>query len=257
MNSSRARSFWWFQLTFWVVAGLALLISGLSQTGFIPALVRNIFLFTAGFLCSFFLATLIDRLRHVDELRLRLLTFPIAYVVALLCVVTINAISFTMQGVQYADISWGMWFSGTMNFALVYWFWSELFIQQVYLKGKPALNPGEQLEAGPQVLIVEDRGSKIRLNIDEIVAILAAGDYVEIDIGEKLYLDRRTIQSLEDRLAPAGFVRIHRSAIVNPSHVREIKAIANHRYSLRMDNDRALSSSRGYEKHVRQTLLDQ
>ena len=104
MSAARDTSFWWFQLAFWLIAGSALFISGLSQTEPFPALVRNLFLTIAGFLTSFFLTTVIDRLRHMDELRLRLVTFPVGYAVALMCVVTINAISFTQHGYAYADI---------------------------------------------------------------------------------------------------------------------------------------------------------
>ena len=255
MSATRSNAFWWFQLLFWSIAGAALFISGVTQTDWLSSAIRNLFLLIAGFLSSFFLASMVDRLRDMDELRLRVIVFPLAYLIASLCVVTINAISFTRAGVAYADISWGMWLSGAMNFALVYWFWSELFIQQVYLKGSSPISPQVQKAAGADRLVVDDRGSKTRIPIDEIHAVLAAGDYVEIDIGERVLLDRRTIRSLEERLASAGFVRVHRSAIVNPERVRSIQPSGNGRYLLTLLNDRAVPTSKGYEQQVREILL--
>jgi len=255
MSAGRPKSFWWFQIIFWSVAGMALFISGLSQTNFMAALVRNLFLFFAGFLTSFFFAMLIDSLRDAEELRLRLITFSLVYVVALLCVVTINFISFSMQGIAHQDLSWGMWFSGTMNFALVYWFWSELFIQKVYLKGQNAVSPGDQKNAGQDYLVIAGKGEKLRLPVAKITAILAAGDYVEIDAGDEVHLDRRTIQSLEDRLVPAGFLRVHRSAIVNPGQVMRVSSLNKGRFLLTMNNGRQVTSSRSFQIQVRENFL--
>ena len=126
---ARTKTFWLFQLIFWLVAFGALLASGLSQTDAWTALIRNCFLFAAGFMGSFFVAIVIDGLRGFDELRLRMLVFPLIYIIALACVITINAITFPLQGVRIAELTWGEWFSGGMNFALVYWFWAELFVQ--------------------------------------------------------------------------------------------------------------------------------
>jgi two-component system, LytTR family, response regulator len=41
-------------------------------------------------------------------------------------------------------------------------------------------------------------------------------------VAEKQYLLRETIKSLETKLDPKQFVRIHRSAVVNVAFVREI-----------------------------------
>ena len=91
-SHSRSRAFWRFQFIFWGTAGTALFISGATQMPLLQAAVRNVFLFIAGFMTSFFLAMLIDLLRGLDALRTRLTAYSIAYIIALFCVVAINAI---------------------------------------------------------------------------------------------------------------------------------------------------------------------
>jgi two-component system LytT family response regulator len=39
-----------------------------------------------------------------------------------------------------------------------------------------------------------------------------------------VYLHRETMQSLEERLDPSRFMRIHRSAIVNQGRIRELRS---------------------------------
>lgn len=50
--------------------------------------------------------------------------------------------------------------------------------------------------------------------VAEIDYILASGPYAELHVGDKRYLVREPIQTLEERLDPEEFVRVHRSAIV-------------------------------------------
>lgn len=48
----------------------------------------------------------------------------------------------------------------------------------------------------------------------QIDYLVASGPYAELYVGEKRYLRRERMQALEERLDPAKFFRIHRSAIV-------------------------------------------
>ncbi|MCI0670721.1 MAG: LytTR family DNA-binding domain-containing protein, partial [Myxococcaceae bacterium] len=66
-----------------------------------------------------------------------------------------------------------------------------------------------------QRVAIKDVGRVVFLDVDEIDWVEAADYYVEIHAGGKSYLHRETMQSLEARLHPERFMRIHRSAIVN------------------------------------------
>jgi hypothetical protein len=247
--NARSRAFWTFQLIFWSIAGTALFVSGASQMPLDEALIRNVFLTIAGFMTSFFLAMAIDELRWLKLLRLRLSSYALAYVVALFCVVAINAISFELRGVDIRDITPGQWFSGAMNLGLVYAFWSELFIQQIYL-----VETGIKQDA-PASITVEHRGREVVLESGDIEAIRAAGDYVEIDCGGITYLDRRTLRSLEAAFGDDDFVRVHRSTLVNRRHVGRIAPISKGRFQLTLTSGNVVTSSRGYRESVQSRLV--
>ncbi len=250
MNARSAR-FWWFQAVFWVIAGCALFISGVTQMPFVEAFVRNAFLLVAGFLSSFFLAMAIDELRWMRMLRLRVISYLLAYAVAVFCVVVINAISFTLRGAVLAELTFGQWFSGAMNLGLIYAFWSELFIQQIYIEqpGKSRSRPHADK------VVVEHHGSLISVPLADIGSITAAGDYVEIHVGEKSYLDRHTLHSLENSLGDGMFLRVHRSKLVNRQKVESVTPLGKGRYQLQLRDGSTIDSSRGYQDVIRSNFL--
>ncbi len=247
--NARTRQFWLFQCLFWAIAGAALFISGLTQMPLAHALVRNLFLLLAGFMSSFFLAMVIDELRWLNMLRLRVTSYTLAYLVALFCVVVINAISFTLLEVPLGSMSFGQWVSGAMNLGLVYAFWSELFIQQIYFPdSRPNARP-------PEKIVVEHQGELVPIELAEIESVAAAGDYVEINARGRTFLMRQTLQSLEATYGDSNFVRVHRSALVNPEHVQSVTSLSKGRYLLRLTGGADVASSRGYSDSVRKSFL--
>lgn len=58
---------------------------------------------------------------------------------------------------------------------------------------------------------------------EEIDWIGAAGNYVELHIGNKSLLMRKTMNALETKLDSRRFLRIHRSAIVNVERIKELR----------------------------------
>lgn len=70
------------------------------------------------------------------------------------------------------------------------------------------------------------------LKPEEISWVEAAGNYVVLHSGKEQHIIRETISAMEARLAPAGFMRISRSVIVNLAGIREIQTSGSGRYSL-------------------------
>lgn len=74
-------------------------------------------------------------------------------------------------------------------------------------------------------ITIRDPGRLRILDIDEISWIESAGNYVQIHIyqDKKSFLQRDTMASLEKKLDPAIFARIHRSAIVRKADIVELR----------------------------------
>jgi two-component system response regulator AlgR len=67
---------------------------------------------------------------------------------------------------------------------------------------------------------VADRTGPRQIALGQVRAITAERDYVRLHIGARSWLLRETMTSAAQRLAPFGFERIHRCALVNLALVR-------------------------------------
>lgn len=70
---------------------------------------------------------------------------------------------------------------------------------------------------------VPHRSELVRVASAEVHRIDAERDYVRLHVGEQSYLLLQTITSLEERLDPERFIRIHRSCILQRSHVSGLR----------------------------------
>ena len=86
----------------------------------------------------------------------------------------------------------------------------------------PALSPAAT-ERWVQRLVVRGTGRMAIVQTSEIDWIEGAGYYARLHAGGRSHLLRETMGSLETRLDPARFFRVHRSAIVNVDRIREVK----------------------------------
>lgn len=75
-----------------------------------------------------------------------------------------------------------------------------------------------------QRFMVPISGRNVIVRAGDVHWIRADGNYVRLIVDEgRSYLVRDTLSSLEERLDPAKFARIHRSVIVNVDRIRELK----------------------------------
>lgn len=110
----------------------------------------------------------------------------------------------------------------------------------------------ESAAASPAYLeriAVEMRGQVRVVPVETIDYIAASGPYAELHVGAKTYLVRERMQELEDRLDPAVFFRIHRSAIVRLALVESLLRAPGGDYGVRLKGGTVLKVSRGrYEE---------
>ena len=116
--------------------------------------------------------------------------------------------------------------------------------------GAPALNGDIP---SPRELLVRDGKRTIVLAVADVDWIEADGDYVRVHTRGKSLLLRDTMTRLESALA-AGFLRIHRSAIVNVARVSEVTALPNREFHVLLRGGARLRASRTYAERLRQAL---
>lgn len=104
----------------------------------------------------------------------------------------------------------------------------------------------------PERLVVRTAGRIFFLPIAEIDWIEAAGNYVRLHAGKETHLVRETMLTIERRLDPQRFLRIHRSTIVNLERVRELQPAFRGDYAVLLRDGARLTLSRNYhEQFVR------
>jgi two-component system LytT family response regulator len=101
-----------------------------------------------------------------------------------------------------------------------------------------------------QRLAVRSGGKIIFLRTEEIEWIGAEGNYARLHVGGKSHLMRETMTSLETKLDPARFIRIHRSTIVNADAIAELEPLFQGDYVVILRNNTRLTSSRGYRSNL-------
>jgi two-component system, LytTR family, response regulator len=99
---------------------------------------------------------------------------------------------------------------------------------------------GQYLERIP----VEMRGKVRVVPVSEIDFIIASGPYAELYSGDRKYVIREAMQTLEEKLDPAAFIRIHRSVIVRLELVETLHKGAGGDYEVQLKNGRRLRVSR-------------
>lgn len=80
----------------------------------------------------------------------------------------------------------------------------------------------------------------------DIFWVEAAGNYINFHCASQSRLIRGTISAWEERLAPLGFVRIHRSRLVNRALISTIRPTPSGDYEVALTNGDVLIGSRRY-----------
>jgi two-component system LytT family response regulator len=103
-------------------------------------------------------------------------------------------------------------------------------------------------------VVIKSAGRIFFLPVEEIDWVEAADNYVRIHAGVEAHLVRETLQSLEGRLDPAKFLRIHRSTIVNLDRIRELHPLFHGDYAVRLRDGTELTLSRNYREKLGEPL---
>lgn len=127
------------------------------------------------------------------------------------------------------------------------------------LQGSPA--PASPASASPATatrylerIAVDMRGQVRVVPVAEIGYISASGPYAELHVGTDTFVIRERIQTLEERLDPARFFRIHRSIIVRLDLIDALLYSAGGDYAVRLKDGKRLKVSRNRCEELEQRL---
>jgi two-component system LytT family response regulator len=113
--------------------------------------------------------------------------------------------------------------------------------------------PGLQALAKTQALrvAIKVRGKILFINLGDVAAVQADGKCVWLQQNARSYLLRESISAVAERLETHGFIRIHRSVLVNTSFVEEIKPLSTGEYCLRIEGGKEYTVTRTYKKNLK------
>jgi DNA-binding LytR/AlgR family response regulator len=97
---------------------------------------------------------------------------------------------------------------------------------------------------------IKAKGRIFFLDPDEIVAVEAKGNYVLLRRLSGSDLLRESMVMVAEKLRAFGFVRIHRSVIVNASFVEEIRSASNGDNVVRVKGGLEYPVTRTYKKNL-------
>ena len=105
--------------------------------------------------------------------------------------------------------------------------------------------------AQPAKIAIKTKGRILFIDPTEVNAVEAQGNYVLLQQQSGSHLLRGSISTLAEKLEPYGFIRIHRSVLVNTSFVQELQPWATGEYILRMRGGKEYTVSRSYKRNLK------
>jgi two-component system LytT family response regulator len=116
---------------------------------------------------------------------------------------------------------------------------------------RPASSPTPQyLDRIP----VESRGQVRVVPVAKIDYITASGPYAELHVGDQAYAVRERMQTLEERLDPNIFLRVHRSVLVRLDRIDAMLRSPGGDYGVRLKDGTKLSVSRARREELERRL---
>ncbi len=121
------------------------------------------------------------------------------------------------------------------------------------LVGKPLAIAETLANIPPRKLVGRIGRDYFLLDQEEVLALQAEGPLVWIITSGRRFLSSRTLSAMESSL-PQPFQRVHRNAIVNINHVRQMTALTSHRWQLTLSNRQELVVSKRLAHNIRRLL---
>ena len=112
----------------------------------------------------------------------------------------------------------------------------------------------EEHTASPSPLMVRSVGEVERIEPADVDWIEGCGNYARLHLGERRVLIRRTLSSLGEELEAAGFLRVHRSAIVNAHRISKLRSGSHGDAEVELDGGQRVKVSRTFRQRLESAL---
>lgn len=174
------------------------------------------------------------------------LTIPFALVHAA-CIFVMRETIYWLGNARYGFFDDGLalvlfyeWRKDVLSYAVIaatYWVFQHLGRRQ----SGPTPPTDDRLE-------IRDGATAAFIAPSDVLFVEAAGNYVEFHTAGRTHLVRATLAAWEARLAARGFVRVHRSRLVNRVHIAASKPTPSGDLEITLTDGRAVSGSRRYRE---------
>lgn len=122
----------------------------------------------------------------------------------------------------------------------------EMPVQQA-----PDVNSDVSAKRQAPRIAIRAKGKILFLDVADILAVQAEGNYVSLRHRPNPHLVHESLSSMAEKLKPYGFIRIHRSVLVNISAVEEIQPLPTGEYRLRVKGGKEYLVTRTYKHNLR------
>jgi DNA-binding LytR/AlgR family response regulator len=100
-------------------------------------------------------------------------------------------------------------------------------------------------------IAIKHKGAILFIDPRDVFTVVARGNYVLLERESDSYLLHESISAMAEKLEPFGFLRVHRSALVNKSWVEQIRPDATGTYRLRLRSGKELTVTRKYKRNLK------
>lgn len=100
-------------------------------------------------------------------------------------------------------------------------------------------------------IAIKAKGRVVFVDPIDVVVAKAQGNYVALVHRSGSYLVRETMTTAEQKLTPLGFVRIHRSILVNTTLVKDLRRANSGTYVLRTTDGNEHPVGRAYKDNLK------
>ncbi|WP_206484343.1 LytTR family DNA-binding domain-containing protein [Thalassotalea sp. G2M2-11] len=112
----------------------------------------------------------------------------------------------------------------------------------------------KQQETPINKLAIKSIGEVKIIDINDIIWIKGASNYLELYFSDRMLLHRETLTSIENKLPNTKFFRVHRSAIINIDYVGKVESELGRYSSLIMKNGDDVKMSNNYKHKLFKVL---